>query len=327
MAGHAPEVFGDGSFSRRELTILFADLRGFTEIAATFPAAVVMSMLNRWLVKMSEIIAQHNGAIDKFMGDAIMVLFSRSPTARGDEVRDALSCAVNMQIAMHELNATKALGVPDLYMGIGLNTGSAMAGLVGSELYSAYTVIGEDVNLASRIEALSLRGQVLISEATHELCQEFVGAGAPMDVYVKGRAELVRIREVLAIPSAQLVLPRREMRRSPRVKVELPFTYQVMRGKAVMPEQSHGVIEDIGYHGVLIGLDHLIAPHSEIKLAFELSLLGRRVSEVYAKVVKVSGKDGACLAGVEFSSLSGESEATIRRFVQMLVQTQNAPRA
>jgi len=147
------------NFLSREVTIVLADLRGFTAISESFPPTAVLELLNRYLGRMSEIIFRHEGAIDKFMGDSIMVLFG-APNAHDDDVQRALACAVEMQLAMEEINDdNKRRGMPELFMGIGINTGTVMAGLLGSELYSEYTVIGDEVNLTSRIEAFSLRGQ------------------------------------------------------------------------------------------------------------------------------------------------------------------------
>lgn len=98
-----------------------------------------------------------------------------------------------------------------------------------------------------------------------------------------------------------------------------------MRDKVVMPGQGNGLIKDIGYHGVRADFDHPIALHSEIKLAFDLPLVGHRASEIYARVVKVSEKDGRYIAGVEFSSIGPQSESRIQLFVQMLVQGANTP--
>jgi adenylate cyclase len=225
-----------------------------------------------------------------------------------------------MQIAMSDLNAAKAADLPDLYMGIGINTGSVMAGLVGSELYSAYTVIGEDVNLTSRIEAFSLRGQILISQATYEFCRDFVTAGEPMEVYVKGKADRVGIREVREIPSTQKAVPRQESRRSLRVEVRLPFSYQMLRGKIVTSERLQGAILDIGYHGVRVEVDQPTALYSEVKLDLDLPLVGHRAADIYAKVVNATGEAGRFFLGLEFSSLSPESQSRIQLFVQMLIQ-------
>ncbi|WP_217994951.1 adenylate/guanylate cyclase domain-containing protein [Methylogaea oryzae] len=139
-------------FLHQEVTILLADLRGFTAIAAGHPAETVIRMLNPCLIKMSEIIYRHQGSIDKFMGDSIMVLFG-APVSRADDVQRAIVCAVEMQQAMSALNLVhRDEGLPELYMGIGINTGDVLAGTLGSEHYSEYTVIGDEVNLASRIE-------------------------------------------------------------------------------------------------------------------------------------------------------------------------------
>jgi len=317
MGEAQPESAGE-NFSERNVTMLFADLRGFTAITANYPAGVVLDLLNRCFVTMSEIIVRHRGTIDKFMGDSIMVIFSGG--APGEDVRRALLCAVDMQVGMAWLNRNKKGGVPELFMGIGINTGKVMAGVLGSELYSAYTVIGEDVNLTSRIEAFSLRGQVLISDATFALCGEFARTGEPVEVFVKGRPERVRVREVLGIPSVDKEVPRQEVRRSPRVEVSLPFSYQMVEEKIVLSDTASGLIRDIGYHGILAELDEELDLLAEVKLEIELPLLSFRAKDVYARVVKVVRKRDRHLVGLEFTSLSAEANSQIQLFVQMLIQ-------
>jgi adenylate cyclase len=304
------------NFSPREVTILLADLRGFTSLSAAHPAGVVLDVLNRCFVTTSEAIVRHQGTIDKFAGDSIMAIFSGA-----EHVRRALTCAVEMQIAMHALNdAHRRGGLPEIYMGIGVNTGQVMAGLVGSELYSAYALIGEDVSLTSRIEAFCLRGQVLISESTATRCGEFATTGEPMDVYVKGRAGRMQLREVTGIPSLGLALPRQEIRRSPRIAVKLPFSFQRLAKKIVVPQRLAGTILDVGYHGVLADVRHELPLYSEIKLGFELPLVAHTADDIYARVVKRSDKKGQRLAGLEFTSLSPESNSKLQLFVQMLLQ-------
>ena len=309
----------NSDFQTRMVTILLADLRGFTAIAAEFPSGTVIEMLNPVLIKMSEIIFKHGGTIDKFMGDAIMVLFG-AIIERDDDVARALSCAVEMQTRMQQLNIEhKNKGLPDLYMGIGINTGEVMAGVLGSDVYSEYTVIGDEVNLASRIEAFSLRGQVLISDSTYERCRDFVEASEPMIVHVKGKSQTVCVREVTSIPTKGLRVPRQEIRRSHRVAVQLPFHYQLLLGGIVLPEIHRGFIHDIGYHGVLVELASPQPPMTEFKLAFDLPHVSFSADNVYGRVVNQKTRDGRTLTGVEFTSVPAAVNAKIQLFVQLLV--------
>ncbi len=303
----------------REVTILLADLRGFTALSGAQPAAVVIAALNRCLGRLSEVVSKYQGSIDKFMGDSIMVLFG-APVARADDVERALLCAVEMQIAMRDLNLEHLRErLPQVFLGIGVNTGTVMAGRFGSDVYSEYTVIGEEVNLASRIEAFSLRGQVLISEATYERAWGLVSASAPMQVYVKGRHQPVNLRELVAIPSHKLKVPRQEFRRSHRVDARLPCLCQRIQDKIVVPHIVHGAIRDIGYHGLLVELDEALALHSEAKLEFDLPLVDYRATDVYARVITLKQEGAQWLAGLEFTSIGAECNAKVQMFVQLLV--------
>jgi adenylate cyclase len=310
----------EDTFSAREVTVLLTDLRGFTSISETHPAPVLLDMLNRYLVKMSEIAIRHGGTIDKFMGDAIMVLFG-APFSHAEDVTRAVTCAVEMQIALFEINTHhRANGMPELNMGIGINTGTVMAGMLGSDLYAEYTVIGDNVNLASRIEAYSLRGQVLISEATYRHVRDYVTVSGVMDVYVKGKRDSVNLYEVLAIPSLGKSVPRQEVRKSPRVETSIPFAYHALEGKIVSTEKRFGTILDISYNGVLALLDGVVPEQTEIKLDLDLVLAGASATDVYARVLRTFERDGQQFANIEFTSVSVQSNVNIRRFVHLLIQ-------
>lgn len=303
-----------------DVSVLMADLRGFTALTATQPPQTVFSILDRLLVRMSEVAVRNSGTIDKFMGDAIMVLFG-APIPREDDVRNALRCAVEMQLAMVELNDDqRRRGLPDLYLGIGINTGPVMAGVLGSRIYSTYTVIGAGVNLAARIEQFSLRGQVLISEATYERSRGFATTSMPMEVYVKGDPRPVGLRELRTIPSLGIGVPEQEVRTSPRVAVELPATYEIVRNKIVLPGARRGRILDMGYHGILAELEEEIDGLADLKLDLDLSVIGHRAPDVYGKAVRHLRRDGRALTGIEFTSVTPESDRQIRRFVQLLMQ-------
>lgn len=297
----------------RQATILFADLRGFSAVAAAYPPATVFEVLNRCFVRMSEIADAHGGTIDSFIGDAVMLVF--------DDPRHGVACAVEMQIAMDDMNrAHREAGLPELHMGIGINSGEVMAGVLGSKLYSARTVIGDEVNLASRIEAFCLRGQILISEATYRQCAGLAEAGEPMEVHVKGRSHSVALREVHGIPSTGKRVPRREHRRSPRVAVRLPFAYQVVANGLVSQIRAHGTVVDIGYRGMLVELERDLELFEELKIEVELPFSGYRSTDLYGRIVTAAEQDGRHRCGIEFTSMGLETTRQIQALVHLLVQ-------
>jgi adenylate cyclase len=294
------------------------DLRGFTSFSEAHPAEVVLEVLNQYLIEMSRVVVRHAGIVDKFMGDSVMALFGAEGQAH-DDVKRALACAVEMQIALMQLNDRhKESGMPPVFMGIGINTGLVMAGTFGSELYSVFTVVGDEVNLASRIEAVSLRGQVLISDATYERVADYVTAARPMTVFVKGKALPIGFREVLAIPSLGLVVPRQELRRSPRVQAKLPFTYRAVEAE-VIGEARQASTLDISYYGLLARVPDRLPEHAEIRIDLPLPLVDYTAKGIYARVVKATERGGMNLAAIEFTAIGEADSAAVRRFVQMLV--------
>jgi adenylate cyclase len=306
-------------FTSRDLTILIADLRGFSAIAETQPINTILQLLRPYFAAMTEIVVRHFGAVDKFMGDSIMALFDERDIE--NSACRAVTCAVEMQLAMDGLNRDcSKRGMPELHMGIGVNTGTVMAGLVGSGYYSEYVVIGSEVNLASRIEAFALRGQVLISQSAYDRCRDFALTDNPVEVQVKGKSEPVCVREVIAIPSLGKEVPRKEIRRSHRVRTEIPFTYRVVRNKIIASEPYQGRIVDIGYYGVRAELRRELDPYTELKMEIDLSIVDFVASDIYARVLRLHPNGGRFTASIEFTSLSDMSQAQIRRFVQLLVQ-------
>lgn len=311
---------GQDGFAHREFTILFADLRGFMAISDRYPAEVVLKVLNRCLVTMTKVVFAHEGTIDKFMGDSLMVRFSEAASGK-DPAQRAVACAVNLQIAMDELNANHRDGaLPELYLGIGINSGLVMLGTLGSELYEAHTVIGEEVNVAARIEAFSLRGQVLISERTFERCNGFVTTGEPFSLHVKGKSDPITVRELLEIPSLGKAVQRRDVRKSPRVKVGIPFSYQVIQADVTMPQVHKGVVLVLGYHGLLADTKEPLTPGVEVKIRIDLPLVNHRASDVYGRVKKCNPDHGRYLCGIEFTAITSKTRSSIELLVQLLMQ-------
>jgi adenylate cyclase len=300
-------------------TILFADLRGFSQMAASYPAEVVLEALNRCFTRMVEVIVKNGGVIDKFMGDAIMAVFSGEAAA--EDARRALACAVDMQIAMDELNReNRRARLAELHMGIGLNSGKVISGRIGSDLYAVNTVIGEEVNLAARIQAFCLRGQILISETTFLLCGSFAETGKAIDLDLKGSNGSVLVHEVLGLPGAGRVVPRQERRRSARVSVRLACTYQVLTSGIVSPHRGEGTVLDLGFHGLRAQLDAEVGLHAEVKLEVDLlPLLDYRARDIYGRIVNAAVEDGQYRVGIEFTSIGSEASRRIQHLVQTLM--------
>ncbi|HEX6399917.1 MAG TPA: adenylate/guanylate cyclase domain-containing protein [Actinomycetota bacterium] len=190
---------GEAAASQRELevTILFSDIRGFSAIAERLTARQIAEIVGRHLGAMAEVIADHGGTIDKFQGDAVMAVFG-APDPFDDHARRALDCAIAMQRRQTELNAqgwgTEAIEM--LHVGIGLNTGIVMAGAVGGGGRLEYTVIGDAVNVAQRLQSEATGGEV-VAAATTVAAAPGVAAEPIGARVVKGREEPVEVYRVL----------------------------------------------------------------------------------------------------------------------------------
>jgi len=305
----------------KDVTILLSDLRGFTAMSENYNPLEIISFLNRYFTAMSEIIQQYDGTIDKFMGDSIMVVFG-TPESRSDDIERSLACAIQMQIRLALINEENTiLGYPPLYMGIGINTGRVVAGKLGSDLYSQYTVIGDHVNLASRIESYSLRGQVLISEHTFNLSKEFIRTGQENTLHVKGKKRPVKMYELLSLSQPDLLtVPAREGRNSPRIDINMPLVFQVIKGKLIDDEMHDGYIIDIGYGGMYITSNKKVELFSEIKFLLSMSLASNIQSDVYAKIIKLNLVDDLYHYHLEFSSISEEAEVAIKRYINRIIE-------
>jgi adenylate cyclase len=181
----------------REVTILFCDLRDFTSFSEKLPPTEVLALLNRYLDRMSTIIEQHGGVIDKYIGDAIMALFG-APVAAPDAPERAIAAARDMARALDLLNRELAAeGRPTLAFGIGINTARVVAGNMGSKTRLNYTVIGDGVNLASRLEGLTkdpaYGTPIIVSDATLRAMKQRPPARELGEVTVKGKAVAVKI--------------------------------------------------------------------------------------------------------------------------------------
>ncbi len=183
----------------RVATILFSDIRGFTSMTAGVPSHQVLAWLNRYLTVMGDVIKKNRGFLNKFIGDGIMVVFG-APLSEGphEDACRAVRCAVEMLARVDQWNAAKAPGDPPLKIGIGIHTGPVTAGNVGSPDRLEYSVIGETVNLASRLEALTkeFKTPLVLSPATWEYIRGQFSTVSLGDAQVRGFTNAIPLYSV-----------------------------------------------------------------------------------------------------------------------------------
>ncbi|ORJ57094.1 hypothetical protein B5V00_14255 [Geothermobacter hydrogeniphilus] len=180
----------------KEVSILFSDIRRFTTLAERLPPAQILELLNAYFTTMIDIVVDNEGMVDKLMGDSVMALFG-APISLGNDPLRAVQCALDMQRAVIDFNrAQTEKGLPALEMGIGINTGPVVAGNIGSARRMEYTVIGDNVNVAARLQGLAGPGEILISAATWERVRDQVEATAMPPMTLKGKEHPVDVYRV-----------------------------------------------------------------------------------------------------------------------------------
>lgn len=186
---------------RANVTVLFADIRGFTSMSENMSAEEVSVILNDYFTEIEPIISKYNGVINKFIGDAVMAIFGE-PIQDKNHAENAVKCANEMLKKVTELQK-KWLeeGKPKIEIGVGINTGDAFVGNIGSEIRLEYTVIGDVVNLASRIESYNkvYKTHLLISSTTYEKVRNIADVIKISEVSIRGKAKKLDIYEVLRL--------------------------------------------------------------------------------------------------------------------------------
>jgi class 3 adenylate cyclase len=180
--------------AHQHITVLFCDLRGFTRISESLPAPEVAALLDGYLAKMVRIIFRHGGTLDKFMGDGILAYFG-APVAQPDQAARAVECAMEMATALDEINLPRGeQNEAPLRIGVGVHSGPAFVGDIGPEERREFTVIGDTVNVASRIEGLTKEHgvDVLVSETTRAAASDRFDWREAPTLPIRGRATSVR---------------------------------------------------------------------------------------------------------------------------------------
>jgi adenylate cyclase len=185
------------SGERREATVVFCDIRGFTTLSERLTPEQVVSLLNEFYTTAIETTFKHDGTLDKFLGDAVMCVFG-APIAHPDHTARAVKTAIDMRTALTELSKRRSMrGLDPFEVGIGVALGEVVAGTVGTEERMEYTVIGDSVNVAARLQSHAKAGSILLSRRTYEAVHDLIEAMSRGPLKVKGKEEEVEVYEVV----------------------------------------------------------------------------------------------------------------------------------
>ena len=280
----------------RTITILTSDLRGFTSLSERLSAREgpqkVVSILNIYLEAMAEAITSYQGTIDEFMGDGILVLFG-APTQREDDPERAVACAVAMQLAMKGVNQQMAqLGLPDLEMGIGINTGEVVVGNIGSQKRTKYGVVGSQVNLTYRIESYTIGGQILISGSTLDRVRDIVQTNGEQQVSPKGVKEPITIYSVSGVGGDYNLTLSQEEETFVTLLETIRLEYRILEGKHISETAFEGTLLELSDRSAKVRFDRSLRLLVNLKLRLQpKDKQDRSGNEFYAKVLKKSGNN------------------------------------
>ena len=273
---------------KKNVSVMMSDIRGFTAMSERMSAKDLISMLNHYLAEMTQVIQKRHGTIIEFIGDGIMALFG-APVEQTDHCDNAVLAAVEMQLCMPGINRwNEEHGYPQMEMGIGLHTGDVIVGNIGSEKRTKYGAVGNNVNLAGRIESLTTGGQILISESMCGQISFPLEIAAEQEIYPKGAAKPMRLMQVTGVGEphcmsfAECIKPQKPVALSRRVKV----SFTRFKGKISNGERCEGTVTALSEQEMLLETDEELALHDNLSL--------RAGGDLYAKVIET--RNGAyCL--------------------------------
>jgi PAS domain S-box-containing protein len=300
---------------KRKVTMLMADLRGFTSLSERLAPKWVVTLLNRYLSTMVTVIKRYGGTIDEFIGDAIFVLFG-APVWKDDDAQRAVACGVAMQLAMASVNEqNRGEGLPDLEMGIGIHTGQVVLGSIGSAERLKYGVVGSHVNLTSRIQSYTTGGQILVSEATKREVGPMIKIGKQAQVRAKGFEQEITLCEVTGIGGPhKLSLIQTKEALTP-LSHALSVSYSVAEGSHLNGKIFHGHLTKLSSRRAELRPETPVSVFSNLEIVLAGSD-GKRVSgSLFCKVVGELSENDILL---HFTSMSPDIEKFIKTLLGKL---------
>lgn len=299
---------------KRDVTILMSDLRGFTALSERLDATEVVGLLNHYLSAMVDLIHHNGGTIADIIGDSILVVFG-APAPMPDAAGRAVHCALQMQRTMSGVNEHNVRqGWPEIEMGIGLHSGDAVVGNIGSTKRSKYDVIGQAVNLTARIESFTVGGQVLVSPALVRAAGAGLVLGEEVRVHGKGMLKAIRCRELLgheAFPELSIEKEGGELRPLPS---PLPCHLSVLSGKRLDVQMEPAALVSVSKKGAVVEVAGSLKRRADIMIRLQVDM-GENTPELYAKVIQQTDEpDGGYL--IHFTSPPG-TPSKLRRLASV----------
>jgi adenylate cyclase len=301
--------------TKRIVSVLMSDLRGYTRFAEQGDPEQVMEILNGYLARMAEVVIAHGGTINEFIGDAIFAVYG-APVAHPDHAERAAATALAMQAALAEVNAEHSRrGLPAFEMGIGLHTGEAVVGNIGSEQRAKYAVVGSAVNVASRVESATVGGQVLLTARTLAELGALAEVGPPIALQVKGLSEPLTLHELRGLGGRfARALPKVSPEAERQAAVTLGLECWVIDGKVVRPDALAGRVLRLGRREIHAEIAEGLAPLTNVKLRLQYPPPLHRPSEaIYAKVLD---RDAAGLVRLRLTAVGAADEAAIAELLR-----------
>ena len=299
---------------RREVSILMSDLRAFTAMTAEMEPEKVITFLNRYLGKMIEILVDYKAVIDEIVGDGILAFFG-APETQEDHPARAVACALQMQMAMEEINALNEVdGMPHLEMGIAVNTGEVVVGNIGSEQRTKYSVVGSHVNFTSRIESYALGGEVLVSQPTYQRVQELVEIRDKVQIQMKGIPGASTIYDVKSIHGPYNITLKEKLQTLISLSEQIPVHVYRMSEKIVTGATGKAWITQLSETSAMLDYEGELEAWEDVRLNFLDEQLAELPGKIYGKVtaVKPAG-EGIHAAAIRFTSVSPELVQIIQK--------------
>jgi class 3 adenylate cyclase len=272
---------------KQNISVLFSDIRGFTSMSDQMDVENAVTMLNHYFSVMVDVVHKYRGTVIEFLGDGILAIFG-APVPYENHPDSAVACALEMQIAMDEVNEWNMKNrYPLMEVGVGINSGESIVGNIGSPKSMKYNVIGNNVNLASRVESFSTGGQILISENTFNLTKTELRIGQTLEVSPKGLKDPIKVYQVDAIGAPYFL----ELRNNdiPLNRLSSPVAVDCYR-----IDDKRVEIVKLRYYLLSVSIAKaIIIPEKGVKAldVFEnIKIVNSAGDEVFAKIIRESGE-------------------------------------